>query len=212
MNFELLDSLGWRAGLIALIVLLLSYIVVMFVRMRRLQNELNSAAVPPLVAQSAVAAYAGIQEPEATGAPPAPAAGEAAQAVEPAPSATPAGEAQASSVPEGEELDFAWNEPPPEIPGQALIDALQADLYQLRCEVDQLRDELRADLSTAREDFRRQLTQFSGSAQTASPLYNDAMQMAAQGQDAATIAQHCGIARAEADLVVALVRNRNDGS
>ena len=90
MNFELLDSLGWRAGLIALIVLLLSYIVVMFVRMRRLQNELNSAAVPPLVAQSAVAAYAGIQEPEATGAPPAPAAGEAAQAVEPAPSATPA--------------------------------------------------------------------------------------------------------------------------
>jgi hypothetical protein len=50
------------------------------------------------------------------------------------------------------------------------------------------------------------------SAQGASPLYNDAMQMAIQGHDATTIAHHCGIARAEADLVVALARNRHEGS
>jgi hypothetical protein len=30
-----------------------------------------------------------------------------------------------------------------------------------------------------------------------------------QGIDAAIIAQHCGISRAEAELVVALVRNRD---
>ena len=71
----------------------------------------------------------------------------------------------------------------------------------------------RQGLASVREDFRHQLAQVSeSSAPAASPLYNDAMQMAAQGQDAATIAQQCGIARAEADLVVALVRNRNDGS
>jgi len=35
--------------------------------------------------------------------------------------------------------------------------------------------------------------------------------MAVQGHDATTIAHHCGIARAEADLVVALARSRNEG-
>ena len=48
--------------------------------------------------------------------------------------------------------------------------------------------------------------------QNVSPIYSDAMQMALQGHDATTISQHCGIARAEAELVVALVRNRNDGN
>jgi hypothetical protein len=103
--------------------------------------------------------------------------------------------------------EFAWNEPPPEIPGQALIDALQREFYQLRCEVD----ELRAELLATREDFRRQYAQSAGPAQGASPLYNDAMQLAIQGHDATTIAHHCGIARAEADLVVALARNRHEG-
>jgi hypothetical protein len=37
------------------------------------------------------------------------------------------------------------------------------------------------------------------------------MQMAIQGHDATTIAHRCGIARAEADLVVALARNRQEG-
>ncbi|EXI78152.1 MAG: hypothetical protein AW10_03235 [Candidatus Accumulibacter appositus] len=218
MDFELLGSLGWREGLILVIVLLLSYIVILFLRMRRLQNE-RGAAVAPLLAQSALAAYTGIQETDAAvaGAPaPAPAvagakaeAGDSHAAAESAPLA---GAAEAAPPIAAEELDFAWNEPPPEIPGQALIEALQEDVYQLRCEVDDLREGLLA----AREDFRHQLAQMSqiaeSSAQVASPLYNDAMQMATQGQDAATIAQHCGIARAEADLVVALVRNRNDGS
>jgi len=219
MDFELLGSLGWREGLILVIVLLLSYIVVIFLRMRRLQNERSVAAVPPLLAKSALAAYVGIQEtdPAVAGvSAPATAAGKAegddSDVFDPAAESTPlAGAAEAAPPVAAEERDFAWNEPPPEIPGQALIDALQEDVYQLRCEVDDLRQGLLA----AREDFRHQLAQVSqiaeSSVQAASPVYNDAMQMATQGQDAATIAQHCGIARAEADLVVALVRNRKDG-
>jgi hypothetical protein len=84
---------------------------------------------------------------------------------------------------------------------------MQRELYQLRCEVD----ELRAEVLSAREDFRRQSSQSAASTQTGSPLYNDAMQMAIQGHDATTIAHRCGIARAEADLVVALARNRQEG-
>jgi hypothetical protein len=73
-------------------------------------------------------------------------------------------------------------------------------------------DELRGEVLAAREDFRRQLAQTEGAAlEASSPVYNGAMQMAVQGHDATTIAHHCGIARAEADLVVALARSRNEG-
>jgi hypothetical protein len=39
-----------------------------------------------------------------------------------------------------------------------MIDALQREVYQLRCEVD----ELRAEVLAAREDFRRQSSQSTG--------------------------------------------------
>ena len=51
---------------------------------------------------------------------------------------------------------------------------------------------------------------FSPLAQMIAPQYSDAMQMALQHHDAATISQQCGISRAEAELVVALVRNRDN--
>ena len=195
MDLELLGSLGWREGLMAIIALLVVYIVVLFFRMRRLQRSM--AAIPPLAAQSAVAAYSAIQEPPPVAAVVAPPAGNDASAAN----------VEASVRVDAGKPEFAWNEPPPEIPGQALIDALQREFYQLRCEVD----ELRAELLATREDFRRQYAQSAGPAQGASPLYNDAMQLAIQGHDATTIAHHCGIARAEADLVVALARNRHEG-
>lgn len=198
MDIDLLSSLGWREGLIAIIALLVLYILVMFLRMRRLQRDLRVAGVSPRVAQSAVAAYAAAQDPESI---------PAVTPVEPvAPAAAAAVETTARVAADAPE--FPWNEPPPEIPGQALIDALQREVYQLRCEVDELRGEVLA----AREDFRRQLVQTEGAAlEASSPVYNGAMQMAVQGHDATTIAHHCGIARAEADLVVALARSRNEG-
>ncbi|MEF8715154.1 MAG: DUF2802 domain-containing protein [Accumulibacter sp.] len=212
MDLDLLGSLGWREGLIAVIVLLVAYIIVLYLRMRRLQRGV--IASPPLAAQAAqAAAYAAVQE-SAT------AQGVAAATVDPVAAVTalppsalpPSGGASvaAPDAPAGAEPappEFAWNEPPAGMPGQAWIDSLQREVYQLRCEVDELRTEVLA----AREDFRQQSRQSTGSAPAAAPLYNDAMQMAIQGHDATTIAHHCGIARAEADLVVALARNRYEG-
>ena len=203
MDLDLLGSLGWREGLIAVIVLLVAYIIVLYLRMRRLQRGV--AALPPLAAQAAVAAYTAVQEPASVASV---AAVEPAAAVEaPPPSGASVAATGSPAHADPQPPEFAWNEPPAEIPGQAWIDSLQREVYQLRCEVD----ELRAEVLAAREDFRQQAGQSTGSAQTASPLYNDAMQMAIQGHDATTIAHHCGIARAEADLVVALARNRYEG-
>jgi hypothetical protein len=196
MDIDLLSSLGWREGLIAIIALLVLYILVMFLRMRRLQRDLRVAGVSPRAAQSAVAAYAAAQDPESI------------PAVTPVEPVAAAAAVETTARVAADAPEFPWNEPPPEIPGQALIDALQREVYQLRCEVDELRGEVLA----AREDFRRQLTQTEGAAlEASSPVYNGAMQMAVQGHDATTIAHHCGIARAEADLVVALARSRNEG-
>ena len=41
-----------------------------------------------------------------------------------------------------------------------------------------------------------------------SPIYGDAMQLAVAGYDPALIAERCGIARAEAELVVALAKSQ----
>ncbi len=206
MDFERLGSLGWREGLIAVIALLVLYLIVLFFRLWRLQQA--PSALPPLVAQSAVAAYTAIQDDAES----IPAAASAAQATQIA--AALAGETAASlaapasvAAAAAGKREFPWNEPPLELPGQAMIDGLQREVYQLRCEVDQLRGEVLA----AREDLRRQSVPSPGVAQSASPIYTDAMEMAIQGHDATTIAHRCGIARAEADLVVALARNRRDG-
>lgn len=202
MDFDLLGSVGWREGLIAIIALLLLYIVLLYVRMRRLQSGLSAVAVPQPVAQAALAAYTAVHEVHEPPPVASPSSGDSTPLA-------PAVSANDSPV-DGEvpDVDLAWNDLPAEIPGQALIEALQRDVYQLRGELD----DLRSELASAREDFREQLVQCVGPPQaTTAPMYNDAMQMAAQGHDATTIAQHCGIARAEADLVVALARNRRDG-
>lgn len=177
---EALAGLSWREALIAIIAVLALYLLVAFLRMRRLKRVREEISVAePLIAQAAVAAYAAAQEP-----------------------ATPP-----ESPAEAAKPEFPWNEPPPEIPGQQMIDALERDIHQLRSEVGALR----AEVLQVREEMRRELSQAQAT-HSVSPLYSDAMQMAIQGHDATTISQHCGIARAEAELVVALVRNRNDGN
>ncbi|TLD44657.1 MAG: hypothetical protein FAZ92_03076 [Accumulibacter sp.] len=199
MDLELLGRFGWREGLIAMIMLLVVYILVLFVRMRRLHE--SALATPSLAAQSAVAAYTAIQQPESADPPPqAPVTPQRPADVVPPAAAVP--DAAAHFDTGG--TSFPWNEPPPQIPGQELIDALQREVYQLRCEVD----ELRAEVLAAREDVRQAA---KNTAPSAPPLYNDAMQMAIQGHDATAIAHRCGLARAEADLIVALARNRRDG-
>lgn len=85
------------------------------------------------------------------------------------------------------------------LPGNALA----RELGMLRDEVDAMRGELAA----LRNDMQQELAHLRAS-QSVSPIYGDAMQMAAAGYDATTIAERCGIARGEAELVVALARSQ----
>ena len=183
MDFEVLANLSWRDALIAVVVLLTIYVIVVFLRINRLRREKLSIAAPEQrAAQNAVAAYAAEQAPDE----------KIMAKPEPEPLAAPS------------DFAFPWNEPPPGQPGQREIEALEREIMQLRKEVGGLR----AEILLLREEQRRE-REPQPLAPAVSPLYSDAMQMAMQGHDASTISQHCGIARAEAELVVALVRNRN---
>jgi len=178
MDFGGLANFSWREALIAVIVLLALYVVVVYIRMRRLKRaKAENAGSQIKNTHSAMAAYAAVQEPMLS--------------AEPEPLAAPS------------EAAFPWNEPPG-TPSEQKIEALERELNQLRKEVGGLR----AEVLVLREERRREVAQVQVT-QNASPLYSDAMQMAMQGHDAATISQHCGISRAESELVVALVRNRD---
>ena len=92
----------------------------------------------------------------------------------------------------------------PDLAEHVLRGALEQEVSQLREEVDAIRGELAA----LRGDMLHELAHLRAS-QTVSPIYGDAMQMAVSGYDPAAIAERCGIARAEAELVVALAKSQN---
>ena len=184
MDFDVLAYLSWREVLVAVVVLLVLYILFAFLRISRLKNEkLRVQEVSLHAAQSAAAAYAAVQEPEAS---------DAARSLASEPQKPPKTEA------------FPWNEPPAEPPGLHQIETLEQDVAQLRREIGGLRAEVQA----LRDEQRRELTKVQV-AQNASPFYSEAMQLAMQGQDATDISLLCGISRGEAELVVALARNRD---
>jgi len=95
---------------------------------------------------------------------------------------------------------------PPGLAEEILRQSLEQELAQLRDEVDVLRGELAA----LREDMLQEFSHIQA-AQAVSPIYGDAMQMAAAGYEPAMIAERCGIARAEAELVVALAKSQERG-
>lgn len=101
--------------------------------------------------------------------------------------------------------DVGWQATQSHLAQDAFMRGVEDELGQLRDEVDALRGELAA----LRDEIRQEVGHMRAN-QTASPLYTDAMQMAQLGHDAATIAERCGIARAEAELVVALVKSQNN--
>lgn len=97
----------------------------------------------------------------------------------------------------------AWQQAAAGMAEEVLRQGLEEELAMLRDEVDTLRGELAA----LRKDMRHELSQMRAS-QSVSPIYGDAMQLAIAGYDPAAIAERCGIARAEAELVVALAQRR----
>lgn len=119
---------------------------------------------------------------------------------EPIPAAEPEAEpAMASGSEQGAARMAA-----PQLGENLLRSALEQEVSQLRDEVDAIRGELAA----LRGDMQHELAHLRAS-QTVSPIYGDAMQMAVSGYDPAAIAERCGIARAEAELVVALAKSQD---
>jgi len=172
-------AIGLREGVLALIVLIALYIAFVLWRMRRLV--------------SAPGPDQGVSQSSIPGSPTANPDAHPASKSEPAETMT-AQEAMSRDVtePSGGRID-----------GEMMSEGLARELSQLRDEVDVMRGELAA----LREDMLHEMAHLRA-AQTVSPIYGDAVQMAAAGYDAAAIAERCGIARAEAELVVALARSQ----
>ena len=203
MDFDFPTNLSLRDALIVLVALLALYVIVAFWRINRLKRRKAAELSPsPTASHTAVAAYTAVQEPALNAAP---------AAVEPDPARR---EPEPLAAPS--DAAFPWNEPPGETPLHRLIASLENEVAQLRKEVGGLR----AEVLVLREEQRRLVDVAEAAVadivpeevvevtSNVSPIYNDAMQFALQGHDAATISQSYGISRAEAELVVALVRNR----
>ncbi|MCX8145835.1 MAG: DUF2802 domain-containing protein [Azovibrio sp.] len=170
-------SLGWREGLLALIIAVIVYMLWLLARMRRIGRPGKAVPSQP-------------QEPQVRAEPAAPIA--AADA------------AEAEPFWSGDGADSV------RLAQEAFMAGVERELEQLREEMDALRGALaglREDVAALSQTFEQEI-HARRAAQQASPLYSDAMQMALLGHDALTIAERCGIARAEAELVVALVRNK----
>ena len=204
MDFAFPINLSLRDALITLVALLALYVIVAFLRIRRLRRlKAVETQMSAMAAQSAVAAYSAVQEPELRTEPES--ARPDREKREPEPLAAPSDAA------------FPWNESPGETALQRQVALLESEVAQLRKEVGGLR----AEVLMLREEQQRVMDVAAELpeaevveepvevASNVSPLYNEAMQFALQGLDAAAISQSCGISRAEAELVVALVRNRD---
>lgn len=226
MDPDFLASLTWRDALLGLVAVLAVYVLVVFWRMRRLQAAATAPVVPAAQADAALAAYgavAAVDDAGDGGKRGAARAGKSAEnAAATAANASAAEAASAAPAPPA----FAWNEPPPhEAADQRDIEAHERELAHLRAQaaaqnerlamldsmLKSLRSEMRSELAALREELRREVVEVN-TAQHVSPLYGEAMQMALQGADALAISERCGIARAEAELVVALTRKGNDES
>ena len=134
---------------------------------------------------------------------PEPAIGDAP--AEPAPDQAPAGKRKHRWLPqwvkadakidvEAEDPGLAPEEEPTPFSKQLFRSNLEAEVQHLRSDVAGLREELKL-LKAARR---------------VSPQYNEAMMLAQRGIDAQGIADQCGISVGEAELVLALSRNKQE--
>ncbi len=180
-------SLGWREGLLALILGVVVYMVWLLWRMRRISRR-DAAAPAPQEPRGGLLDDLGRVDPVVVRA------------------------AEQAAAPENQP-EPAWPAENRSFAQEAFMEGVEREMEQMREEVDSLRGALaalREEISSLREDLQQEIHS-SRAAQNASPLYSDAMQMAILGHDALTISERCGIARAEAELVVALVKNKEGG-
>ncbi len=179
-TFELAGlTLGLREGLIALIVLVGLYMAYELIRIRYLRNKAE------------VELLASAEKPE-------PLLNETDEGADADDLPSPKTK-RPQPVP-----DLQWERPPPGLAEGVLRQGMEQEITQLREELDSIRGELAA----LRADMQQEIGVIRAS-QTVSPIYGDAMQMAMSGYDPSLIAERCGIARAEAELVVSLAKSQN---
>ncbi|MEZ7912571.1 MAG: DUF2802 domain-containing protein [Propionivibrio sp.] len=203
---DALAYMGWREAIVALAAVLTIYVVVVFLRINRLRRE-RQAQPASAASRAAVAAYAEGQHPffapPYLGPEPVETNAARTELDEPAPEPLAA----------PSEAAFPWNEaPPPEAPlvETPQLAALEREVHQLRQEIIGLRSELQAWRVSQQQAEERAAPPVQ-MPPPISPLYSEPMQMAMHGASAGEISMHCGISRAEAELVTALARNRADG-
>ncbi|SDI72800.1 DUF2802 domain-containing protein [Propionivibrio dicarboxylicus] len=202
MELDFLTNSGWREALVVAIGLLTVYIVFICLRMHRLKQDALrvETAAAAFVSSSAVAAYHAEQQ------------GKPAEQYEEGPSELGASDFQ-----------FPWNEPPaPNVEAQRVatlemdVDLLRKEVGGLRAEILVLREAIQRlnEVAAApppppppavvREERRVAVTELIA------PQYSEALQLARKDASPAEISEQCGITRAEAELVAALVRNRDN--
>ena len=196
------NLLGWREILLTLILFIVAYMLWLIWRMRRINRLATRARLETMRVE-----------------PKSPSSLTDPSGMEPASGSDEHAEEREDMSPVYERPRNRLQQPAsPEASGtphvsfaqRAFMAGVEREMAQLREEMDALRGALAA-LRSDNESWRDAIEQEVHKLQMAgnvAPLYNDAMQMAMLGHDAVTIAERCGIARAEADLVVALIKRK----
>lgn len=186
-------SIGVREGVLGLIALVALYIIVVLARMILLRRQPNTPAAPEVPSPTPVT-----PEKPATVVTPEPVPDDDIPVL-----AVPVELPDEVDTPIPPVLANAWEAAAASVADENVRQTLAQEVAQLRDEVDAIRGELAA----LREDMQHELAHLRA-AQSMSPIYGDAMQLAVAGYDPALIAERCGIARAEAELVVALAKSQ----
>lgn len=208
---ELFRSIGVREGIIIAVAIVIIYMLVMVLRIKsltarrgldelaaaRYESDLMAAAKPPRKGRTDK---------------------DEREDREPALAAT--------IVPGKERLDAYYDAPPrsepknkyfeppevdraPERPHERVVASLdQEKLQRFERDLSATREELdalRSAFAETRERMQADIERLKAG-QRVSPTYGDSLQMAMSGASAEDIAASCGIARAEAELVLSLVR------
>lgn len=172
--------LGWREIVLVLAGILVAYVLWVFFRLRRIGRS-----VPEKKMAAAEHGAIGTSEPPASG---------------------PIAPVFAQEVPfDACESNLPWARPPERSQDNRRVEIIESEVVSLRNQVDALRETVIA-LSEELRAASALGASATKSPDPLSPLYGEAMQMAVDGHDAETISARCGIARAEAELVVALAR------
>ncbi|MDR2625808.1 MAG: DUF2802 domain-containing protein [Zoogloeaceae bacterium] len=200
------NLLGWREILLTLILLIVAYMFWLIWRMRRINRFAERARFEAMrvepQASSSDGTAAGTSDTEVS-------PGSDDAQTEEREDMPPIYE-RPRNRPQSAASSETFAAPNVSFAQRAFMAGVEREMAQLREEMDALRgafSALRSDNEGWRDAVEQEMHKLQ-MAQNAAPLYNDAMQMALLGHDAVTIAERCGIARAEADLVVALIKRK----